>query len=193
MEENNVSNLIASMLPSDSYEKLDFSIFGKMLSGEEEEVPYFDQTAENMFPEEFVPEETPDDYNVMDELGNFIPSMFPDSTIRDMGELGIIPKFNTNDSAIPDFDLLSRSGANSEISEDLLKKIENIANTIQSQSETQKKITNQLANFKPTFNPYGAVNVLDKSKKISATLGYDEDIRVFLGNIKNPPEWRVLD
>jgi len=194
MEESNFLNLIASVLPQGTGQKLDFSIFGKMLSGgEEEETPYFDQTAENMFPEEFLPEDDLGGSDVLDEVENFIPSMFPESRQRNMGELGVIPNFQVNDSAVPDLNLLSGMNRDMGISDDLMKKIEQITDAIQTQSEKEKKMINQLDTFKPTVNSYAGANILDKNKKISATLGYDEDIAIFLGNIKNPPEWRVLD
>lgn len=193
MEENNLLDWIPSMFPKGVNEKLDFSIFGKMLSSNDEETPFFDQTAQNMFPEEFLSEENQEYSDDFEENNDFIPSMFPESMERSMGEMGIIPKLITNDSAVPDFDLLSGMNMNNNISEEVLKKIEAITSFVQDQNTPSKKMPDQLGTYKPTFNPSGTINVMDKKRKISASMGYDEDIKIFLGNIKNPPEWRVLN
>lgn len=132
-----------------------------------------------MLAPDIIPANMPSTFQpIMPGLGE---KMFPDDMSQNMG-------YAINDKNIL-LDLIeSTKGLDQRTKNITQKRIRSLTDEIQKQRE---RIDMMLYRKNPNINDAFSI-VMDNKRVINASSGYEEDIKIFMEEIKNPPMWRVL-
>lgn len=160
-------------------------------------IPVFDQPSlgEQMFHPEMMPADIPAGFEPsgMPGLGE---QMFPEDIPQEMQDEIPIELQDTSEIEQNEYErdnLLKLLESAEGLDQNTRNIVQEKINSLDTEIQQQKQKVDMLLSRKGAVVSPGASSTMDKYRVVNASSGYEDDLRNFLAEIKNPPMWRVLD
>jgi len=159
-------------------------------------IPVFDEPGlgEQMFPPEMMPADIPAGFEPsgIPGLGE---QMFPEDIPQEMQDEVPLELQDTSEIEQNEYErdnLLKLLESAEGLDQNTRNIVQEKINSLDTEIQQQKQKVDMLLSRKGAVVSPGASSTMDKYRVVNASSGYEDDLRNFLAEIKNPPRWRVL-
>jgi len=160
------------------------------------DIPVYNQPGlgEQMFPPEMMPADIPAGFEPFGIPG-LGEQMFPEDMPQEMQEDLPVELQDTSEIQQNEYErdtLLGLLESAQGLDQNTRNIVQERINSLDLEIQHQKQNVNMLMSRKSAVVNPGLSSIMDRQRVINTSSGYEDDLRNFFEEIKNPPLWRVL-